>query len=87
MAIGSTQIKGQDIEVDVRSCDLCGHAQVCAALRAIAPLFGSWAQGDPAAIEGKSHAPFEVEQMAEICRYFINGSLIEVLYGEGGSQL
>lgn len=51
----------------IKKCIRCAHLRVCTLFRAIAPLLEQWSE----------EKPFEAEDLAQICRYFISKSVIE----------
>jgi hypothetical protein len=58
-----------------RACNKCSHIKVCGVFKAIAPLMTSFDQDKP----------FEPEQLARICKYFVSNELIGILNGDGGN--
>ena len=60
-------------ETIVRSCSACGHISICAVLRAVAGLLGSFEE---------ENRPFEPEAMGVICTKWISLAAVEVLQGD-----
>ena len=60
------------------NCAKCGKANVCALLRAVAPLIETWGE----------NAPIDVANLAVICVEYVPAALLDVLKGDaGGTQL
>lgn len=59
-----------DVTDDVRivssdvSCEACVHKDVCGVYWGIAPMFQQWAE------RTEGEAPFDLDDMAVICRYY-----------------
>jgi len=66
------QAAAQKTIVAGRSCVKCGHINICAVFRAIAPLLQNWKENE---------RPFEPEDLATICKVFVSAGMLSALNG------
>lgn len=56
-----------------RCCKTCAHIRICSVFRAIAPLISSF----------KENQPFNTEDLAMICREYVNGGTLALMKSGG----